>query len=69
MNNEIIFMVNESLDSGYEAQALGFSIFTEAESLDELKNQLKDAVKCHFDDDKLPHIIRLHFVKEEIILV
>ncbi len=66
---EIIFIVEESLEGGYEAKALGEAIFTEAESLQELKESIRDAVKCHFDENELPRIIRLHFVKEEVITV
>lgn len=61
---EIIFMVEEDPEGGYTARALGYSIFTEAETLEELKESIKDAIKCHFDEE-LPKIIRLHIVKEE----
>nr|MDO8086479.1 hypothetical protein [Candidatus Sigynarchaeum springense] len=64
---EIIFIIEESLEGGYEAKALGEAIFTEAESLQELKESIRDAVKCHFDEREIPRIIRLHFVKEEVI--
>ncbi len=66
---EIIFLVEESLEGGYEAKALGESILTEAENLNDLKESIKDAVKCHFDEKDLPRIIRLHFVKEEVITI
>ncbi len=65
--NEIIFMVKESMDGGYEAEALGQDIFTEAETADELRQMVKDAVNCHFDENERPAIIRLHFVREEVI--
>ncbi len=68
MDKEIIFMVEESPEGGYTAKALGHSIFTEAESFDELKANIKDAVSCHFDEESLK-VIRLHFVKEEVIAV
>jgi len=64
---EIIFLIEESLEGGYEARALETSIHTEAESLTELKEAIRDAVKCHFNENDAPKIIRLHFVKEEII--
>lgn len=67
--NEIIFSIRESLESGYEARALGYSIFTEAETMDELKVNIKEAVHCHFEDTEMPKVIRLHFVKEELIAV
>ena len=65
--SEIIFSVVESPESGYEARALGFSIFSEAETLEELKTMIRDAVACHFDDADKPSVIRLHMVKDEVI--
>lgn len=69
MEKEVIFLVEESMDGGYEARALGHPIFTEGESLEKIKESVKDAVRCHFDDDDLPKIVRLHFVKDEVIAV
>jgi len=66
---EIIFDVQESPEGGYEARALGFPIFTEADSLDELKTMLRDAVLCHFGKNEKPGVIRLHMVKDEVISV
>lgn len=65
--NEVFFLVEEAQEGGYTAKALGESIFAEAETIEELRSEIKDAVMCHFDADKLPKIIRLHSVKEEII--
>ena len=65
--NEIIFLVEESPDGGYEAKALSAPIFTEADTLDELRAMIRDAVVCHFDEADRPRIIRLHFVREEVI--
>ena len=67
--SEIIFLVEESAEGGYEARALGYSIYTQAESLDELKAMLQDAVRCHFEDNERPRVIRLHLVKDEVIPV
>jgi len=50
MENEVIFLVEESLEGGYEARAIGYSIFTEADTIDELKIMVQDAVHCHFDE-------------------
>lgn len=63
---EIIFVINESIEGGYEAQALGMPIFTEGETWDELKNNIIEAVTCHFDDDA-KRIVRMHFVKDEVL--
>jgi hypothetical protein len=65
--NEIIFLVQEALEGGYEARALSESIFTEADTLGELKEMVRDAVACHFEEVHRPKIIRLHFVREETI--
>ena len=63
---EVIFLVEESPEGGYTAKGLGVSIYTEAESMEELRVAVKDAVSCHFDDEQ-KRIIRLHIVREEII--
>ena len=65
--NEIIFLVEEAADGGYTARALGTSIFTEAESIEELHANVRDAVQCHFDEGKASRVIRLHFVRDEVI--
>jgi hypothetical protein len=59
MMDEIIFVVRESPEGGYEAHALGHSIFTEADTLEELRRQVQDAVQCHFPDESRPKIILL----------
>ena len=65
--SEIIFSVEESRDGGYEARALGHPIFTQAETLEELRDLVRDAVRCHFEADSKPSVIRLHLVKDEVI--
>jgi hypothetical protein len=61
-DSEIIFTVEESPEGGYEAKALGYSIYTEADTLEALKAMLQDAVRCHFEESTRPRIIRLHMV-------
>ena len=65
--NEIIFVVEDSPEGGYLARAAGESIFTEADTLAELHAQVRDAVRCHFEDSTVPKLIRLHFVRDEVI--
>ena len=67
--NEIFFLVEEAPEGGYAAKALGESIFTEAETLEELHANVRDAVQCHFEEGKAPKMIRLHFSHEEVIAV
>jgi len=66
-DSEVIFSVEEAPEGGYLARALGYSIFTEADDLDALRDAVRDAVRCHFDDVDRPKMIRLHFVREEVI--
>lgn len=68
MSQEIIFLVEEDPEGVYCAQALGYSIFTEADTWDGLKEAIQDAVRCHFEEDKRPSVLRLHLVREEVIL-
>ena len=67
--SEIIFSVEESPEGGYEARALGDSIYTQAETFAELRDMVQDAVRCHFDPEDMPKVIRLHVVKDELIPV
>ena len=62
---ELIFLVEESEDGGYTAKGMGVSVFTEADAIAALKDAVKEAVHCHFDDDK-QRLVRLHIVKDEV---
>lgn len=66
--SEIIFVVYQAPDGGYTACALGQSIFTQADTPAELRTGTQDAVRCHFHKDQSPKIIRLHFVRDELIV-
>ncbi len=65
---EIIFLVEDNIEGGYTARALGESIFTEADDLKSLREMIKDAVNCHYSDEmeNCPQIIRLHIVRDEV---
>ena len=67
---EIIFEVSEDeIDGGYSASALGYGIHTQADTLDELRRNVREAVECYFDDDMdRPGLIRLHHVWDEVLL-
>ena len=69
MAKEVLFLVEDADEGGYIARALGHSIFTEADSWEELKKAIQDAVQCHFDEAERPDLIRLHAVREEIVPV
>ena len=66
---EMIFVVEEAPEGGFIARALGASIYTEADTLVELQTKVRDAVQCHFDEGLGPRLIRLHFVREDVIAV
>jgi len=61
---EIMFAVAELPEGGYEARGLGHSIFTQAETLGELKAMMQDALRCHFDPAERPRVIRLQLIAE-----
>lgn len=65
--SEILFLVQQAPEGGYTARALGESIFTEADTLPELRHKIQDAVHCHFDEGNMPKVIRLHIVQEEVL--
>lgn len=65
--SEIHFIVEEAPEGGYVARAVGVDILTEADDLPGLHAQVRDAVHCHFDDGKLPSLIRLHITREEVL--
>ena len=69
MASEIVFEVTEAVEGGYDARALGHSIFTQGQDWADLKAMVKDAVLCHFDDNEAPAAIRLRLVKDEVIAV
>ncbi len=62
---EIVFLVEESQDGGYFARAVNHSIFTQGDTLPELKSMISDAVRCHFEETEMPNLIHLHVTHEE----
>ena len=65
--HEIIFLVEDSSEGGFTARALGHSIYTDADTIAELHTNVREAISCHFDPAEKPEIIRLHFVRDEVI--
>jgi len=65
--NEIIFLVEDAPEGGFIAKALGYSIYTDAQTVAELRDNVRDAVVCHFEEAQKPSVIRLHFVHDEVI--
>jgi predicted RNase H-like HicB family nuclease len=64
---EIIFLVEEDPEGGYTAKAIGESIFTQGETIEEIREMVRDAVQCHFEAEHRPKLIRLHIVRDEVI--
>ncbi len=67
---EIIFEVHEDeIDGGFTASASGYGIHTEADTIEDLRKNIREAVDCHFDEiQERPSIIRLHFVRDEVLV-
>lgn len=64
---ELIFEVTEDeSEGGFVARALGQSIVTQAETWVALKEAVREAVHCHFDEGDAPAVIRLHRVVDEV---
>jgi hypothetical protein len=68
-DSELVFVVEEAPEGGYTARALGEAIFTEADDMDSLREMVRDAVRCHFDADSRPAVVRLHLIHDELIAV
>jgi len=66
---ELVFLVEEAPEGGYTARALGYSIYTEADTWDELRTMIQDALSCHFDEGQKPRVVRLHYLREEVMAV
>lgn len=65
--NELVFWVEEAPEGGFTARALGAAVFTEADTLDDLRGAIRDAVRCHFEAGQEPRVLRLHVVREELL--
>jgi len=66
--DEVVLVVTEDPEGGFVARALGAAIVTEADTVEALRERVRDAVRCHFERDGLPRLIRLHFVRDEILV-
>ena len=67
MTTEILFIIEDAPEGGFIARAASASIFTEADSLAQLRESVREAVACHFDEGERPRLIRLHYVRDEVI--
>ena len=68
MSSEIIFDVNEADEGGFVASALGYGITTQGETLEDVRKMVREAIDCYFDEPALaPKVIRLHFVRDEVL--
>ena len=66
---EVVFTVTQEADGGYVAEGLGYDIFTQADTWDELRGNAREAVDAYFFDQKKPERIRLHLVRDEVLAV
>jgi len=63
---ELVFVAEEAAEGGFIARGVGEAVFTEADTLEELRQAVRDAVRCHFDPGTEPRVIRLHLVRDEV---
>ena len=66
---ELIFHVEEANEGGFTARALGESIFTEADDIEQLRTNVREAVECHFEEHNRPKLLRLRFVRDEVLQI
>jgi predicted RNase H-like HicB family nuclease len=68
--NELIFEIRDAEEGGFWARALGQSIFTQGDSWEELRHNISEAVRVHFDDSReIPRVVQLHYVRDEMMVV
>lgn len=66
---ELVFEVVQEADGGYTAEAIGESIFTQADSWNELRTNVKEAVRAFYFDSAPPASVRLRLVRDEVLAV
>ena len=59
--NEIIFLIEEAVEGGYSARALDHSIFTDGESIEDIKANIKDSIFSHFEENDLPKVVQIQY--------
>ena len=64
---ELVFFVEEAQEGGYPARGVGEAVFTEADTMEELRQAVRDAVRCHVEPGAGPTVIRLHMVRDELL--
>lgn len=67
--SELLFVIEEEDDGGFVARAVGESIVTEADDFDSLRDRVRDAVILHFNQTEQPKLIRLHLVRDEVLVL
>ena len=64
---ELVFSISEEADGGFVAEALGESIITQADTWEELRANVREAVKAFYFDRPAPQVLRLHLVRDEVL--
>jgi len=65
---ELVFEVMQEADGGFVAEALGESIITEGDSWEQLRENVREATRAFFFDQPAPSSIRLHLVRDEVLV-
>ncbi len=65
--NELVFQITQEADGGFVAEALGESIITQADTWEELRANVREAVTAFYFDRPAPKLLRLHLVRDEVL--
>jgi predicted RNase H-like HicB family nuclease len=65
--NELVFTITQEADGGFVAEALGESIITQADTWEELRTNVREAVTAFYFDQPAPKVVRLHLVRDEVL--
>ena len=64
---ELVFEITQEIDGGYCAECLTLDIFTQGDTWDELRANVREAVRAYFFDGTIPERVRLHLVRDEVL--
>ena len=68
-HDELVFEVTQESDGGFVAECLGEDIFTQADSWEELRGNVKEAAAAYYFDSTPPTSVRLHLVRDELLAI
>ena len=64
---EIVFSITQEEDGGFVAECLSYDIFTQGDTWEQLRQNVREAVSAYFFDQPKPARVRLHLVRDELL--